>query len=123
MEKKILIIDDEPDFLEVTAFRLESSGYRVAKALNYEEAFASIEKERPDLVLLDLMMPGKDGYEVCNELKTREDTAGIPIILFTAKQFQKSRLKANASFLAADDYILKPFDPAELLAKIARFLG
>lgn len=123
MPKIILIIDDEPDLLEVTSNRLKRSGYETVTALNYEEAFNSIRKKMPDLILLDIMMPDRDGYEVCNELKSDERTHNIPVVLFTAKAGQKERLKTNAEFLAADDYILKPFDPKVLLEKIKKFIG
>jgi CheY-like chemotaxis protein len=123
MSKRILIIDDEPDFLEVTSNRLKASGYEIMAVLNYEEAFNLMREKIPDLILLDVMMPDRDGYEVCNELKSDERTRSIPVVLFTAKAGQKECLATNAEFLAADDYILKPFDPKLLLKKIKKFIG
>ena len=123
MPKIILIIDDEADILDITARRLTASGYEVMTALDYEEAFNLMRDKIPDLILLDVMMPDKDGYELCNEFKSDERTRRVPIILFTAKFGQKERLKANAEFLAADDYILKPFDSEVLLEKIKKFIG
>jgi len=122
MPKRILIVDDEPEILDFVAMRLESFGYAVMKASDGKEAMELLEKEIPDLILLDVMMPGKDGYEVCNEIKTDERTSRIPIILFTAKPQQKERLKSNYKFIAADDYILKPFEAEDLLVKIKRLL-
>jgi DNA-binding response OmpR family regulator len=121
--KRILIIDDEPNILELTAIRLASEGYETATAQNYEEAFNSIGEKVPDLILMDVMMPDKDGYTLCNEIKCRGKTRNTPIILFTAKAEQRERLKANAGFLAADDYILKPFEPEDLLLKIRKLIG
>ncbi|MBN2453294.1 MAG: response regulator [Candidatus Omnitrophica bacterium] len=123
MAKRILIIDDEPDLLKVTAKRLEASGYEVVTALDYEEAYHLMIERVPDLILLDVVMPGKDGYEACNELKSAADTRNVPIILFTAQPDQRERLKKNAKFIAADDYIMKPFDDDVLLEKIKRFIG
>lgn len=122
MPKKILIIDDEQDLLRLTATRLEAAGYEVMTAPDGETAFKAIEKNLPDLILLDLMLPRKDGYEICNELKSNEETRNIPVVLFTAKAEEKAHIKSNYGFLAADDYILKPFDPEELLEKIKRLI-
>jgi len=69
------------------------------------------------------MIPGTNGYEICNEIKSEKRTSKVPIILFTAKQDQEEHLKSNAKFIAADDYILKPFEPEELLKKIKSFIG
>lgn len=123
MAKKIMLVDDEPEILDLVAMRLVSFGYEVITAVDGENALQILEKNVPDLILLDVMMPGKNGYEVCNEIKTNEKTAQTPVILFTAKPEQKERLKSNYDFIAADDYILKPFEPEDLLIKIKRFIG
>lgn len=123
MTKKILLIDDEPEILDLVAMRLKSFGYEVITAVDGQKAAALLEKTVPDLVLLDVMMPGKDGYELCNEIKTNDRTSRVPVILFTAKPEQEERLKSNYDFMAADDYILKPFEPEDLLIKIRRFIG
>ena len=120
--KKIMLVDDEPEILDLVSMRLKSFGYDVVTAKDGQDALEMLEFERPDLVLLDVMMPGKDGYEVCNEIKTNPNTSKTPVILFTAKPQQKERLKSNYNFIAADDYILKPFEPEDLLAKIKRFI-
>lgn len=123
MAKKILLIDDEPELLDLTAMRVKSFGYEVMTAIDAENAKMLLKKTLPDLILLDVMMPGKDGYEFCNELKSTPETSHIPVILFTAKPQQKERLKDNYEFLAADDYILKPVEPEDLLEKIKKFIG
>lgn len=123
MAKKIMLVDDEPELRKLVAMRLESFGYEVCTAGNGDEAMILLDDNIPDLILLDVMMPGKDGYEVCNEIKTNEKTSHVPIILFTAKPEQKEKLKSNYDFMAADDYILKPFEPEDLLIKIKRFIG
>jgi len=123
MPKKILIVDDEPDFLLLTESRLRSWGYDVATASNHQEAFDRVREGLPDLILLDVMMPGKDGYEVCHELKSQERMRAVPIILFTAQPVQKERVKKNYEFIAADDCIMKPFEPEELLRKIRQHIG
>jgi DNA-binding response OmpR family regulator len=123
MPKKIMIIDDEPDSVKLVTIRLKSAGYDVISSTTCDDALRMLETELPDLILLDVIMPGKDGYELCNEIKSEEKMRHIPIILFTAKADQKSHLKTNAEFIAADDYILKPFDPANLLEKIKSFIG
>ena len=123
MPKKIMIIDDEPDSVKVVTIRLRAAGYEVLAATNCEDASGLLDTTTPDLVLLDVMMPDKDGYEMCNEIKCREETRNVPVILFTAKSGQKIHLKANAEFIAADDYILKPFEAEALLKKIKKFLG
>jgi DNA-binding response OmpR family regulator len=122
MAKKILIVDDEPDLLDFAAIRVKTFGYDVITAVDGENALTILKKTAPDLILLDVMMPGRDGYEICNEIKSDPKLAKIPIVLFTAKPQQKERLKSNYEFIAADDYILKPYEPEDLLAKIKKFM-
>ena len=122
MAKKILIVDDEPDILDFVSTRLKSWGYEVIMASDGEKAVAVARDQMPDLILLDVMMPCKDGYETCNEIKSEESTSRIPIVLFTAKPQQQERLKSNYEFIAADDYIMKPFEPENLLAKVKKFI-
>lgn len=122
MKKMVLIIDDEPDSLELAKIRLEATGYKVLTAPDHEEAFSLMKRQIPDIILLDVVMPGRNGYEVCNEIKSNDMTRGVPVILFTANPDQKTRLAANAEFLAADDCIMKPFEPEELLGKIKKFI-
>ncbi|MDP3791778.1 MAG: response regulator [Candidatus Omnitrophota bacterium] len=123
MAKKIMLVDDEPEILDLVAMRLKTFGYDVIVAPDGQKALEALNKQIPDLILLDVMIPGKDGYEICNEIKTNDRTSRIPVILFTAKPEQKEKLKSNYDFIAADDYILKPFEPEDLLLKIKRFIG
>jgi CheY-like chemotaxis protein len=122
MAKKILIVDDEPDLLDFAAIRVKTFGYDVITAVDGENALTILKKTAPDLILLDVMMPGRDGYEICNEIKSDPKLAKIPIVLFTAKPQQKERLKSNYEFIAADDFILKPYEAEDLLAKIKKFI-
>ena len=121
-KKKIMIIDDEVELVNLVKFRLELNGYRVIPLYTSSRAMEIVKREKPDLVLLDIMMPDKGGYEVCTELKDDKDTKHIPIILFTAKTHQKEYIKDGSKSVGAEDYILKPFDPAELLVKIRLLL-
>ena len=122
MAKKIMLVDDEPEILDLVSTRIKSWGYDVVTAIDGENALTLLKKQLPDLIFLDVVMPGKDGYEICNEIKTDARTSRIPVILFTAKPEQKEKLKSNYDFIAADDYILKPYEPEDLLLKIKRFI-
>ena len=119
MEKrKILIIDDEVDLVNLVKMRLELHNYHIIPLYTSKRSMEITKREKPDLILLNIMMPDKDGYKVCSELKAYEDTKDIPIILFTATPKQKKYLKTGAESIGADDYISKPFDIADLLKKI-----
>lgn len=119
MSKKILVIDDEQDILKVTFARLNASGYQVSTASSAEEGFKLLEKDKPDLILLDLLLPGMQGEDLCKVLKKDNGLKQIPIILFTASV---DDVNAKTQLSCADDYILKPFEPDELLAKIKRLI-
>ncbi|RKY41142.1 MAG: hypothetical protein DRP85_07075 [Candidatus Makaraimicrobium thalassicum] len=121
MAKKILVADDEIDILTVIAFRLESLGYEVLTAVNGKEALDSIQKQTPDLILLDLRMPVMDGYEVCRRLKSDEKLKHIPVILLTASVVSEMVQKTRE--LEADDYVIKPFIAEELAEKIRKSIG
>ena len=114
---KILLVDDAPD---VTALMLRSRGYQVSVALNGLEGIEKARNEHPELIFLDIMMPGMDGYEVCVRLKADPDTGDIPIIMLTAKEDPESVTKCRS--LGADDYIVKPFSLPALLKKLKKFL-
>ena len=86
MAKKILLVDDDVDFITITQAQLQKSGFDVEVAYNGEECLEKVTKNNPDLILLDVMMPGKDGFDVCEKLKTDEETKRIPIILLTAQK-------------------------------------
>ena len=116
--KKILVIDDEGDLLKLTRTRLEASGYRVSTFDGGDRAVETAKSEKPDLILLDIVMPGKGGCEVCRELKADPATRNIPVVVFTAQYPEEEYIKVNTEEIGADDYILKPFDAQVLLAKI-----
>ena len=121
-KKKILIIDDEVDLVDLVKMRLEVHNYFVEPLYTSTRALEIAKREKPDLILMDVMMPDKNGYEACKELKADEATRHIPIILFTAKPEQKERIKEEALSAGAVDYLLKPFDPADLVKKIEKLL-
>ncbi len=120
MTNKILLIEDELDLAEVTKIRLKNSGYEVISAVNSEEAFAFLQRDIPDLILLDLLLPGMQGEEVCKKLKCDDRLKTVPVILFTASA---SNIPKVAKEIGADDYIMKPFEPEDLLSKIKKFIG
>ena len=118
--KKILLVDDEKDLVETVSFRLKASGYDVVTAYDGQEALTKTRVEKPDLLILDLMLPKMDGYKVCRMLKFDERYKNIPIIMFTAR-VQDSDKKMGEE-VGADAYITKPFDSQTLLAKIKELL-
>ncbi|MEX2467913.1 MAG: response regulator [Gemmatimonadota bacterium] len=118
--KRILIVDDEPHIRRLLAARLGTEGFEVAEAINGEEGLESIEEFPPDLVLLDLMMPGPNGLEVLARIRSQPDHAGIPVIILTAKGQDTDRDLALAG--GATDFVTKPFSPMKLLARIREIL-
>lgn len=120
MTNKILLIEDELDLAEVTTMRLKKSGYEVVSTLGGEEAFMFLQKDIPDLILLDLLLPDIQGEEICKQLKCDDRLKHIPVILITASA---SDIPKVAKEIGADDYILRPFDPEVLLEKIKKFIG
>ena len=119
MTNKILLIEDELDLADLTKMRLEKSGYEVISAYSGEEAFTFLQKEIPNLILLDLLLPGMRGEEICKNLKCDNRFKTIPVILFTASA---SNIPKVVKEVCADDYITKPFEPEELLFKIKKFI-
>jgi DNA-binding response OmpR family regulator len=115
-KKKILAVDDEPNILMSIEFILEMEGYEVHTARDGEEALEVAERVRPDLILLDVNMPRKDGYEMCRILREREDLAATKVIMLTAKGQTLERKKGLE--VGADDYVTKPFSAGDLLEKI-----
>jgi two-component system alkaline phosphatase synthesis response regulator PhoP len=125
MAKKILVVDDEPDILKLTSLRLKLSGYEVLTATNGQDALDLIRQQRPDLVLLDSLLPlvggsNISGSDVCEKVKKDEQLKQTRIILFTARS--NSMTARRAKLLGADDYMTKPFDAEELLKKIKQTL-
>jgi len=119
-KKKIVVIEDEPDILEVLSYNLKREGYEVYPASDGHRGLSLIRKESPDLVLLDLMLPGMDGVEICGAIKKDPQTQGTLIIMVTAKG-EESDIVLGLG-VGADDYISKPFSPKELIARVKAVL-
>jgi len=119
-QKRILLVEDEVSLSELMKIRLEANGYKVISAFDGQEALDLARKEKPDLIILDLMLPKIDGYKVCRLLKFDSKYEKIPIIMFTARA-QESDKKLGEE-VGADAYIVKPFEPEILLNKIREFL-
>lgn len=119
-KERILIIEDEPNIIELVAYNLEKEGWLVSKAQTGEEGWEKIQAEHPDIILLDLMLPGIDGMEICRRTRQNKLTRDIPIIILTAKAEEADRVLGLES--GADDYVTKPFSPRELIARIRAVL-
>lgn len=118
--EKILVVDDEADILELVSYNLSKDGFQVIRAQSGEDAVASAQSEIPDLILLDIMLPGIDGLDVCRAIRRNEKTKSIPIIFLTAKG-EEADVVAGLE-LGADDYLVKPFSPRVLLARAKAIL-
>lgn len=119
-KEKILVVDDEEDILDLVRYNLEKEGYEVYCMETGEEAIEAARKMKPDLMLLDLMLPGVDGLEVCKNVKYDSETSRIPIVMLTAKG-EESDIVTGLE-LGADDYISKPFSPKVLIARVRAVL-
>jgi len=119
-KKTVLAIDDEKDLIDLVRYNLEREGFLVRGALDGETGLAMALQERPDVVLVDLMLPGLDGLEVCRRLRADIRTASIPLIMLTAKSGESDRIVGLE--LGADDYMTKPFSPRELTARVRALL-
>ena len=118
---KILVVDDEIYIVHILDFSLGMEGYEVVTALDGEQALEKARTERPDLIVLDIMMPKLDGYETCKMLKAEAETRNIPVILLSAKG---RNVDQKVGFeVGADDYITKPFSPRKLVERINSILG
>lgn len=120
-KKKILIVDDEKQLVSLVSLHMKMSGYEVLSAGDGEEALAISKEEKPDLIILDLMLPKMDGWEVCKRLRTESKIGGIPVIMLTARSEAGDKLKGFEC--GADDYVTKPFSPRELVARVKRVLA
>ncbi len=120
MTHRILVVDDEPDITALVAYHLAKAGYRVSTAANGSEALKAAREERPDLVILDLMLPGVSGYDVLAEMRRREETREVGVILLTARREEQDRIRGLS--LGADDYLTKPFAPQELSLRVNALL-
>ena len=121
MNKRILVADDEPNIVISLEYLLKREGYAVIVARDGQEALDTIAREKPDLVLLDVMMPKKSGFEVCQAVRASEELQGTKILMLTAKGRDTDVAKGTA--LGADDYMTKPFSTRELVQKVAKMLG
>ena len=117
----IMIVDDEPRILFLVRIMLEKKGYNVVEAKNGEECLEKLKEEKPDLILLDVMMPGEDGWEICKKIKTNENTKDIPVAMFTVRHSDVA-LKKSIEYAHADSHINKPFNMKDLLKKVKRLL-
>ena len=118
--QRILVVDDEPDITALVAYHLAKATYRVTTAANGRDALRAAREERPDLIVLDLMLPGLSGYEVLAELRRGDETKDIGVIVLTARKDEPDRIKGLS--LGADDYLPKPFSPAELVLRVGAVL-
>lgn len=116
----MLVVDDEPDITGLVAYHLAKAGYRVTTAQNGAEALRLARQDRPDLIVLDLMLPGLSGYDVLAELRRRTETSAVGVILLTARKEEVDRIRGLS--LGADDYLAKPFSPEELVLRIGAVL-
>ncbi len=117
MQKLILVVDDEPKIVRLARDYLEKDGFRVLSAYDGDTALAMARRERPDLVVLDLMLPGRDGWEVCRVLRRESD---VPVIMLTARAEESDQVAGLE--LGADDYVTKPFSPRTLVARVRALL-
>jgi phosphate regulon transcriptional regulator PhoB len=116
----VLVVEDDVDILGLITYNLQTSGFDVAAAQDGYEALALARRRAPDLIILDLMLPGLDGFEVCRELKRADSTRKIPVLMLTARGEEVDRIVGLE--LGADDYVVKPFSPRELILRVRAIL-
>jgi len=121
VKRRILVVDDEPEAVELLEFNLKQAGYAVISAADGAEALQKARAQTPDLIVLDVMLPEMDGFEVCKLLRLEPATARLPILMLTAKAAEVDRILGLE--LGADDYLTKPFSPRELLLRIKNILA
>ena len=121
MNEKILVIEDNPGSLRLMGYTLEKKGYQVITASDGLEGLRKARDEHPDLVILDVMLPGLDGYEVCHRLRQKPETAALPILMISAKVHQDD--KDIGLRMGADDYLTKPAAPSAVVAKVETLLA
>jgi two-component system phosphate regulon response regulator PhoB len=118
--ERILVVDDEPDIVALVAYHLAKSGYRVSTASSGTEALETARRDRPALVVLDLMLPGMSGLDVLEQLRAADATRGVAVLMLTARREEPDRIRGLS--LGADDYLTKPFSPQELVLRIGAIL-
>ncbi|MCY3997525.1 MAG: phosphate regulon transcriptional regulator PhoB [Rhodobacter sp.] len=116
LKPRILVVEDEPAQREVLIYNLESGGFDVVRAETGDEALLLVDEERPDIVILDWMLPGVSGIEICRRLRLRSSTRNVPIIMMSAKSEEVDRVRGLET--GADDYVVKPFSIAEMIARV-----
>jgi two-component system, OmpR family, alkaline phosphatase synthesis response regulator PhoP len=119
-EQKILVVEDEPDIRKLVQYNLAQEHFSVLEAEDGEQALELLQREKPTLVILDLMLPGLSGMELCKLLRQRSETAGLPILMLTAKAGEADRIVGLE--MGADDYLAKPFSPREMVARVRAIL-
>jgi two-component system, OmpR family, phosphate regulon response regulator PhoB len=115
-ERLVMIVEDEPDVAQLIAYHLRRHGFRTVTALSGDEAQTILTKHRPDFAILDVMLPGKDGMELCREIKSSPETRHMPVILLTALTATSDKLRGFGC--GADDYLTKPFSIFELIVRV-----
>lgn len=120
MSHRVLVVDDEADITALVAYHLAKAGYRVSTASNGNDAIRAARDERPDVIVLDLMLPVMSGYDVLQELRRMDETRDVGVILLTSRQEEADRIRGLT--LGADDYLTKPFSPPELTLRVAALL-
>ena len=120
MTPHILVVEDEAALVELLRYNLEEEGFRVSAAADGEAALAAVAEDKPDLIVLDLMLPLISGLEICRQLRRRPETRGLPIIMLPARGEESDRIRGLDS--GADDYVTKPFSPSELVARVRAVL-
>ena len=120
-KKRILIVDDEEDIVSLIRMSLNLANFDTLEALSGRQALELLKKDKPDLILLDIMMPEMDGYEVCRQIKRNRKLKKVPVVMLTAKGQKNDAEEGLES--GADDYIIKPFDPYELGERVREMLG
>ena len=116
MNKLVALVDDEPDIVELVSLHLQKAGFKVKGFSNAESFLTFLNSQKPDLIILDLMLPDADGLEICKHLKKKDELSLIPVIMLTAKGEETDKILGLE--LGADDYITKPFSPKELVARV-----
>ncbi len=116
VQPRVLVVEDEPSQREVLAYNLEAEGFRVASAATGDDALLLVDEETPDVIVLDWMLPGVSGIEICRRLKTRPATRAVPIIMLSARSEEVDRVRGLET--GADDYMVKPFSVVELMARV-----
>lgn len=120
-KKKVMIVDDEAHIVELVKVCLEDTDYEILEAYTGQEALQKAKEEKPDLILLDVMLPKMDGYEVCKQLKSNQETQNIPVVMLTAKGQEVDKVKGFQA--GADSYMTKPFSPLRLLTELEEKLS